>query len=106
VLDEALLAVGEFYLGLAFSAGANTRVPAADLAGLLGALAGALAAFGAGLRAGLFALAGADAAVGAGLGIERLAVPFGIGEMVVGLDEIVDREIVLAFVEAGVLVFT
>ena len=116
VLDGALLAVGELHPGLALAladAGPLAAPRAGALARVLAALraradAGVLAAVRAGADAGplaalradlLDALAGVLAAQLAGLGLQRLAVPLRVAEVVVRLDEVVDREVVLAVVE-------
>ena len=102
VLDVARLSVGQLYLDASSSlAVAAARPLAAFGAWFWRAFARRFAANRAWLRLGRFANAGPFAALGARLFLLRFAVPFGVAEVVMGVDEIVDREVVLAVVEAG-----
>ena len=99
-LDVALLAVGELHFDSRLLL-AHARALATDAARLLRTLAGTLAAIRAWFRLGFYALAGVIAARLARFRFQRFAVPFGVAEMVVGLHEVVDGEVVLAIVEPG-----
>ena len=102
VLDRPFLAVGEFdfdsflrrFLAFAWclpALGANLRP----------AFTRSLAARCAWFRRLLHADAGGLLALLAQFILDRFAVPFGVSEVVVSLYEVVDREVVLAVVQAG-----
>ena len=97
-LNLALLAICELHLRLFF---AGTGSVTAFLAGLLRACAGLITAGRTGLRRCLLAGARCIAAFLTGFRLYRLAIPLRITEVVVSLNEVVDREVVLAIVKPG-----
>src|SRR3990167_4442718 len=97
-LNLALLAIRELYLRLFL---ADTGSVATLLAGLLRTCAGLITAGRTGLRRFLLTGARCTAAFLASLWLFWLTIPLRITEMVVSLNEVIDREVVLAIVKPG-----
>src|SRR5271157_5563278 len=93
-LDGAFFAVGKLHFHSRLFL-AHARALTAHAARFFLTLAGPLAAIRAWLRLNSYALAGMITTLLAGFWFQRLAVPLRIAEMVVGLHEVVDGEVVL-----------
>src|SRR5438132_14416962 len=98
VLDGAFFAVGELHC---YFSPAHAGTLAANLARLFRTLAWPPPADGAEPRRGLHTFTGIGTALRAWFGFERLAIPFGIAEMNVCPNEIVNGEVILAIVKPG-----
>jgi hypothetical protein len=100
VLDAALFAISEFH-GDFVAAFALAGFFAAAETLLLGAFTGRFPALGARARWCNFAGARATSALVTGFGCNRFTIPFGVLEVMMRFDEIIDREVVLAIVESS-----
>src|SRR5205807_3241362 len=80
---------------------ADTWVLAAHVTIFFATFAWRFSAHGARLRRGLYALAGVIAALGAGFRFQGFAVPFRITEMDVSFYEVVNSEVILVIVKPG-----
>jgi len=96
MLNAALFSVSELDFSFLDT---NTGTPATLRARLLRADAGSLTANRTGLRRFFNTGAGIAAAFGTGFRLQRFTVPFGIAEMLIGFNEIVNRKIILAVIE-------
>lgn len=100
VLDISLFAVGQADFG-SFLPFADAWALATLGTRLFRALAGCLTAYWTRFGIRLYADAGIGIALGARFRLQRLTIPLGIAEVPVGFHEVVDGEVVLAFIEAG-----